>query len=151
MISRLYYDLAEPSAFATQQKLQNAVRQSTRKQKQNTAPADIKARHLKQDAYTLHRAVRKCFHRNPYTVNNINGAWECDLVDVQGLSKYNDGVKYLLTVIDVFSIFLHIIPLITKTGKAVTTAFQSIFEGPIYLKLHEDVLSGCARIEGRNC
>jgi len=60
--------------------------------------------------------------------------WECDLVDVQGLSKYNDGVKYLLTVIDVFSKFLHIIPLISKTGKAVTTAFQSIFKDPKYLK-----------------
>jgi hypothetical protein len=55
-----------------------------------------------------------------------------DLVDVQGLSKYNDGVKYLLTVIDVFSKFLHIIPLSAKTGKAVTTAFQSIFNDPKY-------------------
>ena len=33
--------------------------------------------------------------RNPYTVNNIMGVWECGLVDVQGLSKYNDGIKYL--------------------------------------------------------
>jgi len=55
-------------------------------------------------------------------------------VDVQGLSKFNDGVKYLLTVIDVFSKFLHIIPLRSKTGKAVTTAFQSIFKDPKYLK-----------------
>jgi len=29
--------------------------------------------------------------------------WECDLVDLQGLSEYNDGIKYLLNVIDVFS------------------------------------------------
>jgi len=63
------------------------------KQKEKT---DIKAWLLKTDAYTLHRAVRKRFPRNPYTVNNINDVWESDLVDVQGLSKYNDGVKYLL-------------------------------------------------------
>jgi IS30 family transposase len=67
-------------------------------------------------------------------VNNINDVWECDLVDVQGLSKYNDGVKYLLTVIDVFSKFLHIILLKSKTGKAVTSAFQSIFKDHKYLK-----------------
>jgi len=78
--------------------------------------------------------VRKRFPRNPYTVNNINDVWECDLVDVQGLRKYNDGVKYLQTVINVFSKFLHIIPLICKTGKAVTTAFQSFFKNPKYLK-----------------
>jgi transposase InsO family protein len=36
-------------------------------------------------------------------------------------------VSNILTVIDVFSKFFHIIPLLTKTGKAVTTAFQTIF------------------------
>jgi hypothetical protein len=72
--------------------------------------------------------VRKRFPRNPYTVNNVNDVWECDLVDVQGISKNNDGIKYVQTVIDVFSKFLHIVPLLTMTGKAVTTAFQSIFK-----------------------
>jgi transposase InsO family protein len=88
----------------------------------------------KKDAYTLHTAVRKRFPGNPYTVTNINDVWECDLVGVQGLRKYNDGVKYLLTVTDVFSKFLHIIPLINKTGKTVTTAFQSILKETKYLK-----------------
>jgi len=127
IISRLYYDPSKSSAFSTQQKLQKAVEQSTSKQKQKT---DIKSWLLKQEAYTLHRAVRKRFPRNPYTVNNINDVWESDLVDVQGLSKYNDGVKYLLTVIDVFSKFLHIIPLKSKTSKAVTSAFQTILKDP---------------------
>ena len=36
---------------------------------------------------------------------------ECDLTDVQGLSKYNDGIKYFLTVIDVFSKYLTIVSL----------------------------------------
>ena len=48
------------------------------------------------------------------------------------VTKYKDGARYLLTVIDVFSKFLHIVPLLSKTGKAVTTAFQSIFKGPKY-------------------
>jgi len=111
-----------------QQKLQKAVEQSTGKQKQKT---DIKSWLLKQHAYTLHRAVRKRFPRNPYTVNNINDVWESDLVDVQGHSKCNDGIKYLLTVIDVFSKFLHIVPLKSKTGNAVTSAFQTILKDPI--------------------
>ena len=129
MIRRLYYDLSKPSAFSTQQKLQNAVEQSTGKQKQKT---NIKTWLSKQHAYTLHRAVRKRFHRNPYTVNNINDVWECDLV--QGLSKYNDGIKYLLTVIDVFFQILTHVPLKSKTGKAVTSAFQTILKDPTYLK-----------------
>jgi hypothetical protein len=67
-------------------------------------------------------------------VNNINDVWESDLVDVQGLTQYNDGVKNLLTVIYDFSKFLHLIPLKSKTGKAVTSAFQSILNNPKYLK-----------------
>ena len=60
----------------------------------------------KQDAYTLYRQVRKRFPRNPYSVNILD-VFECDLVDVQALSKHNNGYKYLLTDIDVFSKFLH--------------------------------------------
>ena len=86
----------------------------------------------KQDAYTLHRPVRKRLLRNPYNVSNIDDVWECDLVDFQGLSKYKDGIRYLLIVIDAFSKIFHIFPPLSKTGEAVTTAFQSIFKDPKY-------------------
>jgi len=58
----------------------------------------------------------KAIPKNPYSVDNIMDVWECDLIDVQALSRHNDGVKYLLTVIDVFSKFLHMVPLKSKTG-----------------------------------
>jgi len=60
--------------------------------------------------------------------------FECDLVDVQALSKYNDGYKYLLTVIDVFSKFLHIVRLKSKTGKDVSSAFQTVLQDPKIFK-----------------
>ena len=58
--------------------------------------------------------------------------WESDLVDVQSLSKYNDKYRYLLTVIDVFTKYLHIVPLRSKTGTAVASAFQSVFNDSRY-------------------
>ena len=58
--------------------------------------------------------------------------WKCDLVDIHALSKFNNSYKYLLTAIDVFSKFLHIVPLKSKTGPAVTSAFQSILKDPKY-------------------
>ena len=60
--------------------------------------------------------------------------WECDLVDVQGLSKHKDGIKYLLIFVDIFSKFLHIVPLKSKTGPSVTAAFQSVLKDRRYLK-----------------
>jgi transposase InsO family protein len=47
-------------------------------------------------------------------------------MDIQNLGKYNDRYRYLLSVIDVFSKFLHIVPLRSKTGTAVASAFHSI-------------------------
>ena len=38
----------------------------------------------------MHRPVRKRFPRNPYTVTNVMDVWECDLMDMQSLSTYND-------------------------------------------------------------
>ena len=52
--------------------------------------------------------------------------WDCHLMDMRTLSKYNDRYKYLLSVIDVFSKYLHIVPLWAKTGTAVSSAFRSI-------------------------
>jgi transposase InsO family protein len=60
--------------------------------------------------------------------------WECDLVDVHSLRKYNDGYRYELTVIDVFSKFLHMVPLRIKTGKAVASAFLSVLGDKKYSK-----------------
>jgi len=36
-------------------------------------------------------------------VRGIDEIWAADLVDMRPFSEYNDGVKYLLTVIDVLS------------------------------------------------
>jgi ribosomal protein L9 len=68
MASKVYYKPGNPAAFSTLQKRQAALKQSS-KQKKKT-PNQIKAWLEKQDAYTLHRPVRKRFPRNPYNVTN---------------------------------------------------------------------------------
>jgi hypothetical protein len=80
----------------------------------------------------MHRQVRRRFPRNPYGVDNIKDVCECYLVDVQSLAKYKDCYRYMLTVIDVFSNFPHIVSLRVETGKAVVSAFLSIFGTKIF-------------------
>ena len=100
MTSKLYYDPARPSAFSTAEKLRAAAGKDKK---------SVTAWLEKQDAYTLHRQVRKRFPRNPYSVTNVMDVRECDLVNVQSLSRLNDGHKYILTVNDVFSKYLHMV------------------------------------------
>ena len=51
-----------------------------------------------------------------------------DLIDMQAFQKDNNGIKYLLTVIDICSKFVWIISLKRKTGQKVTNAFSMILK-----------------------
>ena len=40
--------------------------------------------------------------------------WRVDLADMQSLSKYNEGVKYLICAIDLFSKYACVVPIKDK-------------------------------------
>ena len=61
-------------------------------------------------------------------MNGIDDIWAADLIDMQAFSKDNNEIKYLLTVIDIFSKFVWIIPLKRKTGQEVVNAFLKILK-----------------------
>ena len=52
--------------------------------------------------------------------------WGVDLADMQSLSKYNKGIKYLLCAIDLFSKYAWVVPLKDKRGISIVNAFQKI-------------------------
>ena len=47
-------------------------------------------------------------------------------MDVQNLSRYNRGYKYLLTCIDIFGKYAWVVPLKTKQSQELVKAFQKI-------------------------
>lgn len=77
-------------------------------------------------AEELHKPVVKKFRRRRVFVKKIDEIWAADLVDMQAFADDNDGVKYLLTVIDVLSKYGWIVPMKQKTGLATANAFKSI-------------------------
>ena len=79
-------------------------------------------------AYELHKPIIKNFPKRKVYVNGIDKIWAADLVEMQAFSKFNRGVRCLLTVIDVFSKYGWMLPLKDKTGKSVTDAFKEIFK-----------------------
>ena len=52
--------------------------------------------------------------------------WGVDLADMQSLSKYNKGIKYLLCAIDLFSKYAWVIPLKDKKVTSIVNAFKEI-------------------------
>ena len=61
-------------------------------------------------------------------MNGIDEIWAADLIDMQAFANDNNGIKYLLTVIDIFSKLVRIIPLKRKTGQEVAHAFSGILK-----------------------
>ena len=76
-------------------------------------------------AEELHKPIKTKFKKRRVLVNGIDRIWAADLVDMQAFSKYNRGVKYFLAVIDVFSKYGWLIPIIDKTGKSVASALKT--------------------------
>ena len=70
----------------------------------------------------------KKFRKRKVYVKSIDDIFAAGLADMQAFSKFNNGMKYLLTVIDVFSRYGWMVPLKTKTGLEVANALKKIFQ-----------------------
>ena len=52
--------------------------------------------------------------------------WSVELADMQSLSKYNKGIKYLLCAIDLFSKYACVILIKDKKRISIVNAFQKL-------------------------
>ena len=79
-----------------------------------------------QIANELHKPIiRKFKNRKVYSLfrDSIQGV---DLADIQSLSKYNKGIKYLLCAIYLFSKYAWVIPIKDKKGTSIVNAIKKI-------------------------
>ena len=79
-------------------------------------------------AEELHKPVTRKFKKRRVIAGGVDKIWAADLVDMKAFAEDNKGIKYLLTVLDVFSKYGWIVPLKTKTGAEVAKALKKIFE-----------------------
>ena len=79
-----------------------------------------------QLAEELHKPIIKKFKKGKVHAAFKVNTWGADLADMQLLSKYNKGIRFLLCVIDIFSKYAWVVPLKDKKGISIVKAFQSI-------------------------
>ena len=114
-----YHDPRAPGSLGGVQRFAKAHRLPL-KQAQRVLERDL--------AYTLHKPRRRRFPTVPVVVGGLDDQWVADLVEVQPLAKYNRGLRYLLTVVDVLSKYAWVQPLKDKTGVALVKAFEKILK-----------------------
>ena len=67
-----------------------------------------------QLAEELHKPVIKKFKKRKILAAFKDNIWGADLADMQLLSRYNKGIRFLLCVIDIFSKYAWVVPLNDK-------------------------------------
>jgi transposase-like protein len=125
LLKNIYYNPSNPGSYGGKERLQRAIVEET-----GSLLSDAKVNEWlsEQDAYTLHKPVRKHFPRNRVFSTHPLSQFQADLCDMQSLADKNDGNRYMLTVIDIFSKLAYVRVLKNKSGAEVTRAFESILK-----------------------
>ena len=77
-------------------------------------------------ANELHKPIIRKFKKRKVYSSFRDNIWGVDLADMQSLSKYIKGIKYLLRVIDLFSKYAWVVPVKGKKGTSIVNAFNKI-------------------------
>src|SRR5579864_6120628 len=93
-LAKIYYDPSHPAAFGSVSKLAAASGLSQKVVKNWLSG---------QATYTLHKVARTRFGSRKYRTSGMDHQWQIDLADMQAHAQVNDGYKYILTAIDMFS------------------------------------------------
>ena len=77
-----------------------------------------------QLAKELHKSIIRKFNKEKFILDLE--IWGADLADMQLISKFNKGFRFLLCVIDILSKYAWVVPLKDKKGINIVNAFQKI-------------------------
>ncbi|GFU38764.1 uncharacterized transposon-derived protein F54H12.3 [Nephila pilipes] len=119
VLKTAYYDYANPASFGGVKKLATSTK---------VPYHETKRWLMSQDPYTLHKPVQYKFSRRTTLSYGINDLWQCHLVDLQHFTEHNNGLRFLLTIIDVFSKYAYVIPLKSKTSVDMRRAFEKLLQ-----------------------
>ena len=81
-----------------------------------------------QLAEELHKPIIKKIVKRKVHAAFKDDIWGVDLADMQLLSRYNKGIRFLLCVIDIFNKYAWVVSLKDKKGISIVKAFQIILK-----------------------
>ena len=92
-LTSIYLDPSQPASFGGLDAVYRAVKE---KGKNKISRKQVRDWLSQQDVYTLHKPARRRYKRSRVILFGIDEQFQADLVDLQNLSRYNKGYKYLL-------------------------------------------------------
>jgi hypothetical protein len=122
-LAKIYLDPASPASFQGVDKIYRYVKEEG---KYKIGKSRIQKWLNNQDSYSVNKHTTKKFSRGRVLVSGKDDQWESDLADMTYYAQYNNGIKYLVVVIDVFSRYGWIEPIKDKKASSIVDAFSKI-------------------------
>ena len=85
-------------------------------------------KHNEQLAKELHKPIIRNFLKRPVYSGFKDKIWRANLADMQLISKFNKGFRFLLCIIDIFGKYAGVVPLKGKKGVSIVDACQKILD-----------------------
>lgn len=123
-IKRLFHDPNDSSSFSSKRNLERSLSSKGIAAKKSDIEKFVKS----DIVYSLHLPARRRFPRNQYIVPHPQHTAQADVVDMQAFEASNNGYRYLLTIIDMFSKKAYVYPLKSKSGKEIASKFVQLFK-----------------------
>ena len=101
----------------------------------NKSAASNKIKQNQQSAGELHEPIIKKIIVNSSFKDNI---WGADLAEMQLISKFNKGIRFLLCVMGIYSKYAWVVHLKDKKGVSIVNTFQKILDDSV--ELHSKAL-----------
>ena len=120
-LAKLYYDASGAGSFDGVERL---YKRALAANVAGVSRDKVRAFLAAQQAYTLHRPARRHYKRNPTYTSGIDRQWQADLADMRAIADENDGARYILTVVDVFSKYAWAVPINKKMQQRPPQASQ---------------------------
>ena len=128
-LDKIYNDPANPGGFSSQRKLL----QNAKLLRNDISLKDVKDYLSSQPSYTRHGNVPNKFIKSRVFIPEGAGfLLSSDLGDFSSLKNYNDGVRFLMFLIDCFSRKLWVIPLQDKKGHTIAETLDRFLSSNKY-------------------
>ena len=134
VLKDIYYNVSNPASYSSAKKLYDAAKS----QIPNLTINQVNDWLSGENTYTLHKQARRRFVREKVLVTAPYEQFQADLVDMQAFSKFNNGFKYILTIIDCFSRYAFAIPVKNKSASEIKNALEKVFTDHKPFKLQTD-------------
>ena len=123
-LGTIYFDPLHAGSYSGINKFWNVIKQSN---DYKLTFKQVKTWLKKQESYVRHQAPPKVYPHQKILMSSMDEQWDGDLLSMDQFARKNNGFKYLAVFIDIFSRYIWVEPMKTKTGNEMVQVLARVF------------------------